>query len=76
MVVRGHQIKSSQPSAIDMAEGLGLSGESASHRFSRKNILSQRPLRLERVTPWRDEWAVRKGFEAPGKAAAVGHLTK
>jgi hypothetical protein len=44
-------------------QGQGASGESASHRFSRKNTLSLRPPRLERVTPSRDEWAVKKGFE-------------
>jgi len=62
LVVRGHQIKSFQPFRNIDGRRPGASGESASHRFSRKNTLSQRSLRLERVTPPRDEWAVRNGF--------------
>jgi hypothetical protein len=57
------QIKSSQPFRHVYGRRPGASGESASHRFSRKNTLSQRPLRLERVTPSRDEWAVKRGVE-------------
>jgi hypothetical protein len=51
------QIKSFQPFRHEA------SGESASHRFSRINILSPRSSRLERVRPLRDEWAVKKSFE-------------
>jgi quinol-cytochrome oxidoreductase complex cytochrome b subunit len=45
-----------------VAAGLA-SGESASHRFSRETILTQRPLRLERVTPSWDEWALKQGLK-------------
>jgi hypothetical protein len=44
-----------------MAAGLGLL-ENWPLTDSPEKTLSQRPLRLERVTPSRDEWAVRTGF--------------
>jgi hypothetical protein len=45
------QIKRSQPFRHFDGRRPGSSGESVSHRFSRKNTLSQRPLCLERVPP-------------------------
>ena len=56
LVVRSPNQKSS---AFNPYLWPGPSGESASHRFSRETILSQRPLCLERVTSSCDEWAVK-----------------
>ena len=45
-----------------MAPGPGLLENRPLTDSPEKNILSWRPLRLERVTPSRDEWAVKKGL--------------
>jgi hypothetical protein len=45
-----------------MASRLGFWRIGLFGRFSRKCILSQRALCLERVAPARDEWAVKKGL--------------
>jgi hypothetical protein len=46
LVVRGHQIKRPHPFRYVFGRRHGASGESASHRFSRNILPSQRPLRL------------------------------
>jgi len=46
-----------------MAAGLGLLENRPLTDSPEKNTLSQRPLRLERVTSSRDEWAVKNSFK-------------
>jgi hypothetical protein len=57
------QIKSPQCFGIAMAAGLGLLENRPLTDSPEKNTLTSRPLRLERVTASRDEWAVKKCFE-------------
>jgi hypothetical protein len=63
LVVRGHQIKSPLPIRHVYGHRPGASGESASHRFSRKETSSLSGLCASNESTLEDEWAVKKGFE-------------